>query len=185
VRLIQKWLNAGVLEDGKRTTSEEGAVQGGSISPLLANVYLHYVFDPWARRWRSQPGRGEVIIVRYADDAVVGFEHERDAHAFLADLRERFAQFGLELHPDKTRILEFGRYAAANRARRGERKPETFDFLGFTHICAKTRKGTFTVRRQTMAKRLRAKLSEVKSELRRRMTKPIPEQGAYLRAVLT
>jgi len=185
VRLIQKWLSAGVLEDGKRTRSEEGAVQGGSISPLLANVYLHYVFDLWAQRWRKQPGRGDVVIVRYADDAVVGFEHKRDADAFLADLRERFAKFGLELHPDKTRILEFGRFAAANRARRGEGKPETFDFLGFTHICAKTRKGAFTVRRQTMAKRLRAKLSEVKTELRRRMTQPIPEQGAYLRAVIS
>jgi group II intron reverse transcriptase/maturase len=185
VRLIQKWLTAGVLEDGKRTRSEEGAVQGGSISPLLANVYLHYVFDLWTQRWRKQPGRGDVIVVRYADDFVVGFEHERDAQAFLAELRERFAKFGLELHPDKTRILEFGRYAASNRARRGEVKPETFDFLGFTHICAKTRNGRFTVRRQTMKRRLRAKLSEVKTELRRRLTQPIPEQGAYLRAVLT
>jgi RNA-directed DNA polymerase len=185
VRLIQKWLTAGVLEDGKRTRSEEGAVQGGSISPLLANVYLHYVFDLWTQRWRNQPGRGDVIVVRYADDFVVGFEHERDAHAFLAELRERFAKFGLEVHPDKTRILEFGRSAASNRARRGEVKPETFDFLGFTHICGKTRNGRFMVRRQTMKKKLRAKLSEVKTELRRRITKPIPEQGEYLRAVLT
>jgi RNA-directed DNA polymerase len=185
VRLIQKWLSAGVIEDGQRTRGEEGAVQGGSISPLLANVYLHYAFDLWAQRWRNQPGRGDVIVVRYADDFVVGFEHERDAHAFLAELRERFAKFGLELHPDKTRILEFGRYAASNRARRGEAKPETFDFLGFTHICAKTRNGRFTVRRQTMKKRLRAKLCEVKTELRRRITRPIPEQGEYLRAVLT
>jgi group II intron reverse transcriptase/maturase len=184
VRLIQKWLGAGVLEDGKRTRSAEGAVQGGSISPLLANVYLHYVFDLWTQRWRRQPGRGEMIVVRYGDDFVVGFEHERDANAFLAELRERFAQFGLELHPDKTRILEFGRSAAHNRAARGLGKPETFDFLGFTHICAKTRNGRFTVRRQTMRKRLRAKLSTVKTELRRRMTQPIPEQGAYLRAVL-
>ena len=185
VRLIQKWLTAGVLEDGKRTRSEEGAVQGGSISPLLANVYLHYVFDLWTQRWRNQPGRGDVIVVRYADDFVVGFEHERDAHAFLAELRERLAKFGLDLHPDKTRILEFGRSAASNRARRGEVKPETFDFLGFTHICGKTRNGRFMVRRQTMKKKLRAKLSEVKTELRRRITKPIPEQGEYLRAVLT
>jgi group II intron reverse transcriptase/maturase len=185
VRLIQKWLSAGVLEDGKRTRSEEGAVQGGSISPLLANVYLHYVFDLWAQRWRKQPGRGDVIVVRYADDFVVGFEHKRDALAFQTELRERFAKFGLELHPDKTRILEFGRYAANNRARRGEGKPETFDFLGFTHICAKTRNGRFNVRRQTMKKRFRTKLSEVKTELRRRMTRPIPEQGAYLRSVLT
>jgi group II intron reverse transcriptase/maturase len=185
VRLIQKWLSAGVIEDGKRTRSEEGAVQGGSISPLLANIYLHYVFDLWAQRWRSQPGRGDVIAVRYADDFVVGFEHKRDALAFQDELRERLAKFGLELHPDKTRILEFGRYAANSRARRDEGKPETFDFLGFTHICGKTRNGRFTVRRQTMKKRLRAKLSEVKSELRRRMTESIPEQGKYLRAVLT
>jgi group II intron reverse transcriptase/maturase len=184
-RLIQKWLSAGVLEEGQRIRSVEGAVQGGSISPLLANVYLHYVFDLWAHRWRSQPGRGDVIVVRYADDFVVGFEHERDARTFLAELRERFAKFGLELHPDKTRILEFGRFAAGNRARRDEGKPETFDFLGFTHICGKTRGGRFAVRRQTMKKRLRAKLSEVKAELRRRMTEPVPEQGAYLKAVLT
>ncbi len=184
VRLIQKWLGAGVLEDGRRIRSAEGAVQGGSISPLLANLYLHYVFDLWTQQWRRKPGRGEMIVVRYADDFVVGFEHERDADAFLAALRERFAQFGLELHPDKTRILEFGRFAADNRAQRGLGKPETFDFLGFTHICAKTRKGRFIVRRQTMRKRLQAKLSEVKTELRRRITQPIPEQGAYLRAVV-
>jgi group II intron reverse transcriptase/maturase len=184
VRLIQKWLSAGVLEDGVRTQSVEGAVQGGSISPLLANLYLHYVFDLWTQRWRNQPGRGDLIVVRYADDFVVGFEHERDALAFCTELRERMAKFGLELHPDKTRILEFGRHAASDRARRDEKKPETFDFLGFTHICAKTRKGRFTVRRQTMKKRLRAKLSEVKTELRRRMTEPIPEQGKYLRAVV-
>lgn len=185
VRLIQKWLNAGVIEDGTTTRSDEGAVQGGSISPLLANVYLHYVFDLWAQRWRKQAGRGDVIVVRYADDSAVGFQYERDARAFLVDLRERFAKFGLELHPDKTRILEFGRFAADNRRRRGERKPETFDFLGFTHICAKTRDGRFMVRRQTMKKRLRRKLSEVKTELRRRITRPIPEQGEYLQAVLT
>jgi group II intron reverse transcriptase/maturase len=185
VRLIQKWLNAGVLEEGRRTRSEQGAVQGGSISPVLANVYLHYVLDLWAQRWRKQPGRGEMIVVRYADDFVVGFERERDARAFLAELHERFAKFGLELHPDKTRILEFGRFAARDRARRGEAKPETFDFLGFTHVCAKSRNGRFTVQRQTMTKRLRAKLSEVKTELRRRLTEPVPEQGAYLRAVLT
>jgi group II intron reverse transcriptase/maturase len=184
VRLIQKWLSVGVLEDGKRTRGATGAVQGGSISPILANVYLHYVFDLWTQRWRRKQGRGEMIVVRYADDFIVGFEHERDADAFLAELRERFAQFGLELHPDKTRILEFGRYAADNRAERGLGKPETFDFLGFTHVCAKTRNGRFTVRRQTMRKRLRAKLSAVKTELRRRITQPIPEQGAYLRAVL-
>jgi group II intron reverse transcriptase/maturase len=183
VRLIQKWLSAGVLEDGERMRSAEGAVQGGSISPLLANLYLHYVFDLWTHQWRRKPGRGEVIVVRYADDFVVGFEHERDAEAFLAALRERFAQFGLELHPDKTRILEFGRYAAVNRAERGLGKPETFDFLGFTHICAKSRHGRFRVQRQTMRKRLQAKLSEVKTELRRRILQPIPEQGTYLRCL--
>jgi group II intron reverse transcriptase/maturase len=182
VRLIQKWLHAG---DGKRTRSRVGAVQGGSISPLLANVYLHYVFDLWVQRWSQKPGRGEMIVVRSADDFSVGFERERDAEAFLSELRERFAQFGLELHPDKTRLLEFGRTAAEDRARRGEGKPETFDFLGFTHICAKTRKGRFTVRRQTLRKRLQAKLHEVKTELRRRLTQSIPEQGAYLRAVVT
>lgn len=185
VRLVQKWLSAGVLEDGQRTCSDEGAVQGGSISPLLANIYLHYVFDLWALRWREQPGRGEMIVVRYADDFVVGFEHERDALAFQAELRERLATFGLELHPDKTRILEFGRFAASNRTRRGQGKPETFDFLGFTHICGKSRRGRFMVRRKTMKTRFRAKLSAVKAELRRRLTKPIPEQGEYLRAVLT
>ena len=185
VRLIEQWLTAGVHEDGQRTRSAEGAVQGGSISPLLANIYLHYVFDLWVQRWRRQHGRGDVIAVRYADDFIVGFEHRRDADAFLAELRERFAKFGLELHTQKTRILEFGRYAASNRARRGERKPETFDFLGFTHICAKTRAGRFIVRRQTMRRRRQAKLSEVKTELRRRMTLPIPEQGAYIRSVVT
>jgi group II intron reverse transcriptase/maturase len=184
VRLVQKWLNAGVLEEGKRTRSEEGAVQGGSISPLLANLYLHYVFDLWAHQWRRRQARGDVILVRYADDFAVGFEYQRDAEAFLAALRERLARFGLELHSYKTRILEFGRFAAVNRAQRGLGKPKTFDFLGFTHVCVKTRSGGFRVQRQTMRKRLRAKLSEVKAELRRRMTRPISEQGTYLRAVV-
>ena len=145
VRLIQKWLNAGVLEEGKRTVSEVGTVQGGSISPLLANIYLHYVFDLWAQRWRKRQAHGDVVVVRFADDFVVGFEHRDDAEQFLAELRERFARFGLTLHPDKTRLIEFGRYAAANRRARGEGKPETFNFLGFTHSCATTRKGGFTV----------------------------------------
>jgi group II intron reverse transcriptase/maturase len=184
VRLIQKWLNAGVLEDGKRTRSEVGTVQGGSISPLLANVYLHYVFDLWVQRWRKKQAQGDVVVVRFADDFAVGFEHRREAERFLADLRERFARFGLELHPDKTRVIEFGRFADRDRRGRGEGKPETFDFLGFTHSCAKTRAGKFTVLRQTMRKRLRAKLKEVKAELRRRMHDPIPEQGVYLSAVL-
>ncbi len=160
-------------------------MQGGSISPLLANVYLHYVFDLWTHRWRKKQAHGDVIVVRYADDFIVGFEHRRDAERFLAELRERFTQFGLELHPDKTRLIEFGRFANRDRNRRGEGKPETFNFLGFTHSCAKTRRGRFTVLRQTMRRRLRAKLKEVKAVLRERMHLPIPEQGAYLRAVVS
>jgi group II intron reverse transcriptase/maturase len=184
VRLIQKWLKAGVLEEGNRTQSEVGAVQGGSISPLLANIYLHYVFDLWVQRWRRKQAKGEVIVVRYADDFVVGFQHCFEAEGFLKDLRERFAKFGLQLHPDKTRIIEFGRFAAGNREKRGAGKPETFDFLGFTHICGKTRKGKFTVIRKTMRVRRRAKLREVYAELRRRMHIPVPEQGRYLRSVV-
>jgi group II intron reverse transcriptase/maturase len=183
VRLIKKWLTAGVLEDGKRIVSEEGTVQGGSISPLLANIYLHYVFDLWVQKWRRS-ARGDVIVVRYADDFVMGFERREEAERFLAELRERFAGFGLALHPEKTRLIEFGRLAMNDRARRGEHKPETFDFLGFTHICAKTRKGRFAVLRQTMRRRMAAKLKELKTELRERMHQPIPEQGRYLRAVL-
>ena len=184
VRLIQKWLNAGVLEDGVCTVSEVGTVQGGSISPLLANIYLHYVFDLWVHQWRRRYAHGDVIVVRFADDFVMGFECEDDAERFLTDLRDRFARFGLALHPDKTRVLEFGRFAAARRQARGAGKPETFNFLGFTHICARTRKGRFTVLRQTMRKRLHAKLKSVHDELRRRLHDPIPEQGKYLRAVI-
>jgi group II intron reverse transcriptase/maturase len=184
VRLIQKWLRAGVLEDGQRIRSEEGTVQGGSISPLLANVYLHYVFDLWVRRWRRKQARGDVVAVRYADDFVVGFEHREEAEQFLNELRERFAQFGLELHPDKTRLLPFGRWPDREwRSGRGP-KPGTFNFLGFTHVCGKTRKGKFVVQRRTMRKRMQAKLAEVKQELRKRMHQPIPEQGAYLRSVV-
>ena len=184
VRLIQKWLAAGVLEDGQRTQSEVGTVQGGSISPLLANLYLHYVFDLWVQRWRTRQAHGDVVLVRYADDFVVGFQHRHEAERFLAELRERFAQFGLELHPDKTRLIRFGRFAAQSWRARGEGKPQTFNFLGFTHCCGKTRKGGFTVLRQTMRKRWQAKLREVKAELRRRLHTPIPEQGAYVRAVV-
>jgi len=184
VRLIQKWLSAGVLEDGEWTRSEVGTVQGGSISPLLANVYLHYVFDFWVQRWRRKQAHGDVIVVRFADDFVVGFEHRAEAERFLAELRERFTKFGLELHPDKTRLIEFGRFADRDRRRRGGGKPETFNFLGFTHSCTKTRAGKFTVLRQTMRKRWRAKLEEVKSELRRRLHDPVPEQGVYLRSVV-
>ncbi len=180
VRLIQKWLRAGVLEDGKRIVSEMGTVQGGSISPLLANLYLHHVFDLWVQRWRKRQARGDVVVVRFADDFVVGFEHRQEADRFLAELRERFAKFGLELHPDKTRLIPFGRYAG-----KGGTKPPTFNFLGFTHSHGKTRRGGFTVLRQTMRQRLQAKLREVKAELKRRMHLPIPEQGAYLRSVVS
>ena len=184
-RLIQKWLRAGVLEEGRRIRSEVGAVQGGSISPLLANLYLHYVFDLWTERWRKKQARGQVIVVRYADDFVVGFEHRHEAEQFLVDLKQRFARFGLELHPEKTRLIEFGRWAEAARERRGEGKPETCNFLGFTHSCGKTRKtGRFVVLRQTMRKRMQAKLQAVKEELRRRRHTTIGEQGKYLRAVV-
>jgi group II intron reverse transcriptase/maturase len=184
-RLIQKWLAAGVLEDGKRIHSEVGTVQGGSISPLLANVYLHYVFDLWIQRWRNKQARGDVIVVRWADDFVVGFQHRIDAERFLAELRERFTRFGLELHPEKTRLIEFGRYARKNRRDRGDPgAPATFNFLGFTHSCGLTRKGGFTVLRQTMRKRWQAKLQELKAELRARLHDPIPKVGAYLRSVV-
>jgi group II intron reverse transcriptase/maturase len=185
VRLIQKWLNAGVLEDGKRTLVQEGTPQGGSASPLLANLYLHYVFDLWFQAWRKKQAEGDVIVVRFADDIVLGFQSEMEAKRFRTELEERFRQFNLELHPEKTRLLEFGPLAAENRRRRGEGKPETFEFLGFTHICAKKRSnGRFTVLRQTIRKRLQAKLNEVKAELRRRMHDPIPEQGKWLRSVV-
>jgi RNA-directed DNA polymerase len=184
VRLIRKWLNAGVLEDGKRTRSEVGAVQGGSISPLLANIYLHYVFDLWVHRWRRKQARGNVVVVRFADDFVVGFEHRLDAEQLLAELRLRLKEFGLELHPAKTRLIEFGRFAADRRKRGGTGKPETFNFLGFTHICGRTRNDKFVVLRQTMRQKWRAKLRAVKEELRRRRHRPIPELGAYLRSVV-
>jgi group II intron reverse transcriptase/maturase len=184
LRLIRKWVNAGVIEDGKWTASEVGAPQGASASPLLANVYLHYVFDRWARQWRRRHAHGDVVIVRYADDFVAGFEHESDARQFLADLRERFAKFGLELHPDKSRLIEFGRHAARNRKARGDGKPETFDFLGFTHICGKSKTGQFWLKRKTISKRMRAKLAEVKDQLKRRRHYPIPEQGAWLGSVV-
>src|SRR5438094_4492804 len=185
VRLVQKWLNAGVLEDGKHLQVEEGTPQGGSASPLLANVYLHYAFDLWVQAWRRKRARGDVIVVRFADDIVVGFQVKSDAERFWAELTERLRKFALELHPDKTRLLEFGPFAVASRKRRGEGKPETFNFLGFTHICGKKRSnGMFTVLRQTMRKRLQAKLSEVKAELKRRMHDPVPKVGEWLRSVV-
>src|SRR5665811_394305 len=184
LRLIQKWLRAGVIEDGEWSKTEEGTAQGASVSPLLSNVYLHYVFDLWADQWRRRNARGDVILTRFADDYVAGFEHREDAEQFLADLRERFAEFGLELHPEKTRLIEFGRFAAENRARRGDRKPETFEFLGFTHICAKTQNGRFKLKRVTSKKKMHAKLKSVKAEMRKRMHHPIPEQGHWLARVL-
>lgn len=184
VRLIQKWLKAGALEEGEQIQSEVGTVQGGSISPLLANIYLHYVFDLWIQRWRKKQAQGDVIVVRWADDFIVGFEQRSEGERFLSELRERLRKFGLELHPDKTRLIEFGRYARSNRARRGEGKPETFNFLGFTHICSETKKGGFTVLRKTVRKRLQAKLKEVYTQLRWRMHQPVPEQGKYLRSVI-
>ena len=184
LRLIQKWVSAGVIEDGAWTASDVGAPQGASVSPLLANIYLHYVLDRWVRQWRRRHARGEVIIVRFADDFVAGFEHESDARRFLADLRDRFARFGLELHPDKTRLIEFGRFAARNRKARGVGKPETFDFLGFTHICGKTKTGHFWLTRQTISKRMRAKLADVKDQLKQRRHLPIPEQGRWLASVV-
>jgi group II intron reverse transcriptase/maturase len=186
LRLIQKWLKAGVLEDGEWRASEEGTPQGGSISPLLANVYLHYVFDLWAHQWRQRHCRGNVRLVRWADDFVVGFELRSEALQFLTALGEQLARYGLELHPDKTRVIEFGRFAREARRRRGLGKPETFDFLGFTHICGRSPKsGRFRVERRTMAKRLRAKLAEVKTSLKRRRHDPVPRQGTWLQSVLT
>src|SRR6202161_4332590 len=184
VRLIQKWLNAGVLEKGTRTFVEAGSPQGGSASPLLANIYLHYVFDLWVQAWRKKRARGDVIVVRYADDIVVGFEFKTEAEQFWKELAERMAKFQLELHPEKTRLFEFGRHAATNRKRAGLGKPETFDFLGFKHICGKTKKGRFLVLRQTVRNRMQTKLLAVKTELRRRMHDPIPEVGEWLKSVV-
>ena len=184
IRLIQKWLKAGVLENGVVTVSEKGTGQGSVISPLLANVYLHYVFDLWAERWRRHEATGDVILVRYADDIVVGFEHEADARRFWDDMRKRFEEFSLSLNPDKTRLIEFGRFAAERRAHRGLGKPETFNFLGFTFICERNSRGRFLVKRTTRRDRMRATLRRIKEELRRRMHEPIPEQGAWLKQVV-
>jgi RNA-directed DNA polymerase len=185
VRLIRKWLTAGVLEDGIVNASDRGTGQGSVISPLLANIYLHYVLDLWAERWRRQEAKGDMIIVRYADDVVAGFEHEEEARRFLDALTARLKEFALTLHPEKTRIVEFGRHAAEERRRRGLGKPETFNFLGFTFICGKSRKGRFLIQRRSRRDRLQAKLKEIKKELRRRMHEPIPEQGRWLGRVVT
>ena len=184
IRLIQKWLKAGILEDGVVTVSEKGTGQGSVASPLLANVYLHYVFDLWAARWRRREAAGDMIIVRFADDIVVGFEHEADARRFWDEMRARLQEFALSLHPDKTRLIEFGRRAAIRRAQRGLGKPETFNFLGFTLICGTSRQGRFLLKRRTRRDRMRAKLLEIKEELRQRMHEPIPEQGGWLRQVV-
>lgn len=184
VRLVQRWLKAGVFEDGKIESSEDGVPQGASASPALANVYLHYAYDLWVQWWRKRRARGEVTVVRFADDTIVGFQYESDAEQFLKDLKERLLKFGLELHPEKTRLIQFGRYAILNRKERGKGKPETFSFLGFTHSCATTKEGKFTVVRRTTKKRLRAKVEEVKLELRRRMHAPIKLTGQWLQSVL-
>jgi RNA-directed DNA polymerase len=185
LRLIQKWLKAGVLENGVVIDSEKGTGQGTVISPLLANVYLHYSLDLWAERWRRREATGDMIIVRYADDVVVGFEHENDARRFWDAMRERLRTFSLSLHPEKTRLIEFGRHAAANRKRRGLGKPETFDFLGFTFIAGKSLRGRFLLKRRSRRDRMKAKLKEVADELRQRMHQSIPEQGGWLKQVVT
>ncbi|RWE53237.1 reverse transcriptase domain-containing protein [Mesorhizobium sp.] len=184
IRLIRKWLKAGVMEDGVETPSEAGTPQGAVISPLLANIYRPYVFDLWAHRWRRRHARGKVILVRYADDIVAGFEHKADAERFLADLHKRLAGFALALHPDKTRLIEFGRFAATNRERAGLGKPETFNFLGFTHICGRSRKGRFQLRRKSRSDRMQAKLRALKAELTRRRHQAIPDQGRWLKRVV-
>ena len=184
IRLIQKWLKAGILEDGVVTKSEVGTGQGSVISPLLANIYLFYVLDLFTERWRQREAMGDVIIVRYADDFIIGFEHEAEARRFLELLRERMGKFALALHPEKTRLLEFGRHAAANRRQRGLGKPETFNFLGFTFICGTSRRGGFLIKRKTRRDRMRAKLQAIKQEMRRRMHQPIREQGKWLKQVV-
>ena len=184
IRLIQKWLKAGILEDGVVSVSDRGTGQGSVISPLLANIYLHYALDLWAARWRRRTATGDTIIVRYADDFIVGFQHESDAQRFLNEMRDRLREFALSLHPEKTRLIEFGRFASERRQRRGLGKPETFNFLGFTFICGKTRAGRFQIKRKTRADRMRAKLREIKQELRWRMHQPIPAQGRWLEQVV-
>jgi RNA-directed DNA polymerase len=185
LHLIQKWLKAGILEEGVVTVSDKGTGQGSVISPLLANIYLHYSLDLWAERWRRRQATGDMIIVRYADDVVVGFEHEADARCFWDAMRDRLQEFSLSLHPEKTRLIEFGRHAAINRKQRGLGKPETFNFLGMTFISGKSRGGKFLLKRRTRRDRMRAKIKEVAGELRRRMHQSIPEQGKWLKQVTT
>ncbi|QCO00030.1 group II intron reverse transcriptase/maturase (plasmid) [Azospirillum argentinense] len=185
IRLIRKWLKAGILEDGVVTVADRGTGQGSVISPLLANIYLHYVLDLWAERWRRREATGDMIIVRYADDLVVGFEHGTDAHRFLDAMRVRFEEFALSLHPDKTRLIEFGRFVADRRAKRGLGRPETFNFLGFTFICGKSFRGHFLILRRLRRDRVRAKLQEIKEELRQRRHQLIPDQGRWLAQVVS
>jgi len=184
LRLIQKWLKAGILEDGVVTVSDKGTGQGSVISPLLANIYLHYGLDLWAERWRRREATGDMIIVRYADDVVIGFEHETDARRFWDAMRERLQEFSLSLHPEKTRLIEFGRRAASNRTQRGLGKPDTFDFLGYTFVCGTSRAGRFLLKRRTRRDRMQAKIKAVAGELRRRMHQSIPEQGKWLGQVV-
>jgi len=184
LRLLKKWLRAGVSEDGEWSPTKVGTPQGAVISPLYANVFLHYVLDQWINQWRERYARGEVIIVRYADDLVIGFREESDARRCLADLKERFAKFGLELHPEKTRLIEFGRYAEERRAKRGEGPPETFDFLGFTHISGKTRRGDYTIHRRTSRKKFQAKLADLKEKLSRNRHADLAQVGGWLQSVV-
>ena len=184
LRLIQKWLKAGVMEDGIWSDPETGTPQGSVASPLLANIYLHYAFDLWVNVWRQKWAQGEVMVVRYADDIVLGFQYQTDADRFREHLTERLQKFGLELHPDKTRRNEFGRFAELNRKKRGEGKPETFGFLGFTHICGKTKNEKFALKRKTIAKRMAAKLKEIKQQLRTRMHDQTAQTGEWLQSVV-
>jgi RNA-directed DNA polymerase len=184
IRHIRKWLNAGVMEDGQWYETAEGTPQGGSISPLLANIYLHYVFDLWANSWRNRKSSGDVVMVRFADDMVLGFQYRHEAMDFLEELKSRFRKFNLEVNTEKTSLIEFGRYAVERRKEKGEGKPDTFDFLGFTHICSKSRKGKFTVLRKTSAKKLRNKLAELKKTMRERLHWSIPDLGKWLRSVI-
>jgi RNA-directed DNA polymerase len=184
LRLIQKWLKAGVSEDGEWSETKVGTPQGAVVSPLLAKVYLHYVFDLWMEAWRKKVADGDVIVVRYADDLVVGFQHRAEAERFLADFRQRLAKFGWELQAEKTRLIEFGKWAQSHGQARGEGEPESFTFLGFRHSCGINGAGRFTIRRQTARKRLEAKLQQVKQTLRARMHEPVPKVGDWLRRVL-
>ena len=184
IRHIKKWLNAGILEDGKWRKAFEGTPQGGSASPLLANIYLHYAFDLWANKWKKTKAKGDVIMIRFADDILTGFQYRHEAERFVKELRQRFFKFNLQLHPIKTRLIEFGRYADARRKERGKSKPDTFNFLGFTHICSRSRQGKFMVLRKTESARMRSKLLQIKAELRKRLHWRLSDVGKWLKSVL-